>query len=98
MGMIEADTVEISGYKYEYIKVPMAKAPLLLLKGKKGFVMCGYLNLDAANKLGDCAVRVSGVSDLRTLLDSKAAGVSEEAKKLGISEGQKVSEFVQLLA
>ena len=64
----------------------------------KGFVMCGYLNLDAANKLGDCAVRVSGVSDLRTLLDSKAAGVSEEAKKLGISEGQKVSEFVQLLA
>jgi uncharacterized protein YunC (DUF1805 family) len=96
--MIEADTVEISGSKYEYVKMPMFKAPLLLLKGKKGFVMCGYLNLEAANKLGDCAVRVSGVSDLQTLLDSKAAGVSDEAKKLGISEGQKVSDFIHLLA
>ncbi len=96
--MMEADTVEISGSRYEYIKVPMTKAPLLLLKGKKGFVMCGYLNLDAANKLGDCAVRVSGVNDLKTLLESKAAGVSEEAKKLGISEGQKVSDFIHLLA
>lgn len=96
--MIEADSVEISGSEYEYIRVPMARAPFLLLKGTKGFVMCGYLNLEAANKLGDCAVRVSGVSDLQTLLDSKAAGVSEEAKKLGIIEGQKVSEFIHLLA
>ncbi len=96
--MIEADTVEISGSKYEYIRVPMSKAPLLLLKGRKGFVMCGYLNLEAANKLGDCAVRVSGVNDLKTLLDSKASGVSEEAKKLGISEGQKVSDFIHLLS
>ncbi len=96
--MIEADTVEIAGSEYEYIRVPMAKAPLLLLKGKKGFVMCGYLNLEAANKLGDCAVRVSGVNDLQTILDSKAAGVSDEAKKLGIAEGQKVSDFIHLLA
>ncbi len=96
--MIEADSVEISGSKFEYISIPMAKAPLLLLKGARGFVMCGYLNLEAANKLGDCAVRVSGVSDLKTLLDSKAAGVSEEARKLGIAEGQKVSDFIHLLA
>lgn len=98
MIMIEADSVEISGSKYQYIRVPMARAPLLLLKGGKGFVMCGYLNLEAANKLGDCAVRVSGVTDLKTLLDSKAAGVSEEAGKLGIREGQKVSDFIHLLA
>lgn len=95
--MISADSVELSGSKYEFLKMEMGKAPLLVLKGKKGFVMCGYLNMEAANKLGDCAVRVTGVSDLNTLLESKAINVSENARKLGISEGQKVSEFIHLL-
>lgn len=95
--MIEADSVEIAGSNFEFLKMGMSSAPLLVLKGKKGFVMCGYLNLEAANKLGDCAVRVTGVSDLQSLLESKAAGVSDNARKLGISEGQKVSDFIHLL-
>lgn len=95
--MIETKSVEISGSSYEYLRMEMENAPLLVLKGKKGFVMCGYLNLEAANKLGDTAVRVSGVSNLDTLLESKAVGVSEKARALGISEGQKVADFIQLL-
>ncbi|MFH1775025.1 MAG: DUF1805 domain-containing protein [Methanobacteriota archaeon] len=33
-----------------------------MIKAEKGFVMCGYLNISAANALGDAAVRVTGVS------------------------------------
>ncbi len=95
--MITSENVVISGSNYEYLRMDMGSAPLVILKGKKGFVMCGYLNLEAANKLGDCAVRVTGVKDLETVLDSNAAGVSDGARKLGISEGQKVSEFIHLL-
>lgn len=95
--MIDVDRVEISGSEFEYLRMDMGTAPLVILKGKKGFVMCGYLNMDAANKLGDCAVRVTGVKDLDTLLESKAIGVSENAARLGISEGQKVTEFLHLL-
>ncbi len=95
--MITSEQVKISGLTYEYLRMDMGSAPLVIVKGKKGFVMCGYLNLEAANKLGDCAVRVTGVKDLDSVLNSSAMGVSEEAKKLGIAEGQKVSEFIHLL-
>jgi len=96
--MIEIDTVEIAGKTFEFMRMPMTNAPLLVLKGKKGFVMCGYLNLEAAQKLGDAAVRVTGVSDLETMLNSKAAGVTKRASELGISEGQKISDIISLLA
>ena len=95
--MITTENVDISGSDYEYLRMDMGTAPLVILKGKKGFVMCGYLNLEAANKLGDCAVRVTGVKDLETILNSSATGVSEAARKLGINEGQKVSDFIHLL-
>ena len=78
--------------------MPMGKAPLLVLKGKRGFVMCGYLNLEASEKLGDAAVRVTGVSDLDTMLNSRVAGVTQRASELGITEGQKVSDIISLLA
>ncbi len=96
--MIQAESVEIGGKSFEFMRMAMGTAPLLVLKGSKGFVMCGYLNLEAANKLGDVAVRVTGVSDLRSLTESKVAGVSEKASAMGIREGQKVSEILGLLA
>lgn len=95
--MIKSGDVRISGSDYEYLRMDMGEAPLVILKGKRGYVMCGYLNLEAADKLGDIAVRVTGVNDFESVLVSTAVGVSAEARKLGISEGQKVSDFIQLL-
>lgn len=95
--MIEVNEVELSGKLYKYVRVDMNKAPLVLLKGSKGYVMCGYLNLEAAEKLGDAAVRVTGVNDLNSVLESNAAGVTGQARNLGISEGQKVRDFIHLL-
>lgn len=95
--MIKSDDVSISGSNYEYLRMDMGAAPLVVLKGKKGYVMCGYLNLESANKLGDIAVRVTGVNNLESVLGSTAVGVSEGARELGISEGQKVSDFIHLL-
>jgi uncharacterized protein YunC (DUF1805 family) len=34
------------------LKLDVERAPLLVIRAKKGFVMCGYLNMDIANKLG----------------------------------------------
>lgn len=50
------------------------------------------LKLDVANKLGDVAVRVTGVNSFEDILNAKAAGVSEEAKKLGITIGMSAKE------
>ncbi len=69
------------------LKMDMEHAPLLVIRAGCGFVMCGYLNMDIANKLGDVAVRVTGVRSFEDVLNAKAVDVSEAAKKLGISVG-----------
>jgi len=70
----------------------MEHAPLLVIRAAKGFVMCGYLNIEVANKLGDVAVRVTGVKSFEDMLNAKAVDVSEAAKKLGITIGMPARE------
>ncbi len=74
------------------LKMDMEHAPLLVIRAKKGFVMCGYLNMDVANRLGDVAVRVTGVKTFEDVLNAKAAEVSEAAGSLGISVGMLAKE------
>ena len=74
------------------LKMDMEHAPLLVIRARKGFVMCGYLNMDVANKLGDVAVRVTGVKSFEDVLNAKAVDVSEAAKKLGIITGMPARE------
>lgn len=95
--MFRFETVNIGDKEFEFFSYTAGNAPLLILKGKKGYVMCGYLNLEAAEKLGDTAVRASGVKDLETLLNASVAGATGKAKLLGIKEGQKISEIISKL-
>ncbi len=74
------------------LKMDMEHAPLLVIRAAKGFVMCGYLNMDVANKLGDAAVMVTGVKSFEDVLNAKAVDVSEAAKKLGIIIGMPAKE------
>ena len=74
------------------LKFDMEHAPLLVIRAEKGFVMCGYLNMDIANKLGDVAVRVTGVNSFEDVLNTKAVDVSESAKDIGITVGMKAKE------
>jgi len=69
------------------LKMDMENAPLLVIRAGCGFVMCGYLNMDIANKLGDVAVRVTGVRSFEDVLNAKAVDVSLAAKSLGITIG-----------
>jgi len=74
------------------LKMDMEHASLLVIRAGCGFVMCGYLNMDIANKLGDVAVRVTGVRSFEDVLNAKAVDVSEEAKKRGIMVGMAAKE------
>lgn len=77
------------------LKLDMEHAPLLVIRAAKGFVMCGYLNVEVANKLGDAAVRVTGVRTFEDVLNAKAVDVSEAAKKLGITIGMPAREALE---
>jgi uncharacterized protein YunC (DUF1805 family) len=76
------------------LKLDMEHAPLLILSARKGFVMCGYLNMDVANKLGDVAVKVTGVKSFEDVLNAKAVDVSEAAKNIGITIGMQARDAI----
>jgi Uncharacterized conserved protein len=85
--MIEIDTININGREYETLKVDIDPAPLILVRGKKGFLMCGYLNMEAADKLGAVAVSTSGVKTVDDILNKPVTKISMKARELGVKEG-----------
>jgi uncharacterized protein YunC (DUF1805 family) len=90
--LIGLDKGEATGFLIE-----LGTAPLILIKAKKGYVMCGYLNMSAANKLGDIAGRVTGVKNFEDVLNADVVEVSDNAKKIGLKEGIKAREFLNAL-
>ena len=71
---------------------------LIILKGSRGYLICGYLNMNTANRFKDVAVKVTGVSSIEDCLKTKVVGCSREAKKLGIRKGQAVKEALKIIA
>lgn len=89
---IKLEDGEVDGYSLN-----IGNAPLLIMKAKRGYIMCGYLNMDAANKLGDIAGRVTGVKDFDDVLNADIIEISENAKKMGLKKGVKGKEFLNKL-
>jgi uncharacterized protein YunC (DUF1805 family) len=63
--------------------------PLILVIAEKGFIMCGFLNVNAAEKLGIAAVMVSGVKSFDDVLNAQVKAVTSKAKNLGVDIGIK---------
>ena len=70
----------------------------ILLKGRNGYVMCGYLNLKTAEKFKDVAIKIVGVSTIEEALKAKVHSCTSQAKRLGISKGQPVKETLKIIA
>ncbi len=83
----------IIGFEIDLPNAP----PLIVVRGRRGFIMCGYLDLGVADKLGLVAVRVSGVSSVEDMLDKEVSGVSSKARELGIKVGDKVKDIIDLV-
>lgn len=78
--------------------IRLAAKNLILLRGSKGYLMCGYLNLKAAQKFGDAAIKITGVSSIEEALRAKVHSLTSAAKKLGIHKGQPVKEALSIIA
>jgi uncharacterized protein YunC (DUF1805 family) len=84
------------GYVTGY-QIDLGKAPLLIIQAQKGYLMCGYLNMNTANKLGDIAGKVTGVKSFQEVLQTTVVEVSENAKKKGLVQGMNAQEFLKKL-
>lgn len=84
--MITRD-ITINNKVIQGVEIPLSNTSLILAAAPKGYVMCGYLNLDAAEIFGDCAAIVKGIKNLDDLLTGKVVAVTSAASKAGIEVG-----------
>ena len=94
------ETVSIGDSTAEGIIVPElageGHASLIVIRCRRGFLMCGYLSLEKAEQLGDAAVRVAG-SSFDEVLTNKITGMTPAAEALGITPGMSGREAAGIL-
>lgn len=89
--MFEIDKIEVNGASFLGLKAEMPELPpLLLIVGGKGFVMCGYLNIEVAERLGAAAAIVSGVNSFEDVLNAEIRAATSKARALGLRPGKVV--------
>jgi len=94
--MISIVPVKIDGKACQGLKVDLPESPpLLLVVAEKGFVMCGFLNIESAEKLGVAAAVVSGVRSFEDVLEAQVKAMTSKAKGLGVEAGMKGSEALK---
>ncbi len=71
--------------------------PLLVVKGRRGILACGYINVETCNKTGEACAVVTGVKTHENMLESEIKAVSFEAEKLGVRVGMKGMEALEIL-
>lgn len=87
------------GKKYiQALSMNLSGRNLVLLRGSKGYIMCGYLNLKAADKFKDIAIRITGINTIEEALEAKVHSCSRAALKIGIYKGQPVKEALRVIA
>ena len=96
--MFEIEKIEIEGKTFHAMKSTLPDAPpLLLIKGAKGYIMCGYLNIEAAEKFGSAAAIVTGVKTFEDALNATIKASTTKAKELGLEPGKIVKEVLSKL-
>lgn len=94
--MISIMPVKVNGKSCQGLRVDLPESPpLLLIIAERGFVMCGFLNIEAAEKLDVAAAVVSGVKSCEDVLNAQVKAATSKAKSLGVEAGMKGSEALK---
>jgi len=96
--MIHTTPLRINDKTVTGLKVDLPDSPpLVLIIGQTGFIMCGFLNMEAAEKLNVAAATVSGVRNFDDVLEAEVKAVTSKAERKGIKVGMKGRDAVKLL-
>lgn len=91
------EDISFEGKTYKAFSCKMGNIPLIIVKAKKGYIACSYIDKNTAEKVGDIAAFVSGVSDIDSLLKAKVRDVTSWAGDIGIREGMSVKKALELM-
>lgn len=98
--MIQTEILKVNGKDVQTVCIAAPGGEghpnMLVITAAKGYIMCGYLNLDLATAVNDAACVISGSSP-QELLANPVKAVSPEAEKLGIRVGMSGAEACDIL-
>ena len=89
------DTVTINGQTLEAVAFSTEHSVVLMIRGKKGLLGCGYLSVATADKIGDAVAIVSGVKNYDDMLKAEVKAVSAAAAALGVAAGMTGKEALE---
>ncbi|MFB0567296.1 MAG: YunC family protein [Candidatus Bathyarchaeia archaeon] len=96
--MIEVSPLRIGEKTAIGLRVELPDSPpLLMIIGQTGFVGCGFINIDAAEKLNVAVATVTCVKSFEDVLNAIVKAVTSKAQTEGVRVGMKGKEAVKLL-
>ncbi|MCD6549449.1 DUF1805 domain-containing protein [Candidatus Micrarchaeota archaeon] len=90
-------TVKFDEKTYKALKLHFGNIPLLIVKTRRGYVASTYIDVSAAEKLGDVACFVSNVKDFSDLHNAKIKHVTSWAEDLGLRPGMTLKKALEIL-
>ena len=90
--------MNIDGKEFKAHAIATTNTNILIITSRKGFLACGYIKAEVANKVGDVCAIVTGVKTPDDMLVANVIAVSEAAAELGITEGMTGKEALLLMA
>jgi len=80
------------------VKVDLPESPpLVLVVADRGFVMCGLLNIEVAERLGAAAALVTGVKTFEDVLNAEVKAATTKAREIGVQPGMRGAEALMLM-
>lgn len=95
--MLQHRKIRIGKKSIEAVVFKLASKNLIVIKGREGYIMCGYLDLKAAEKFKDLAVKITGVSTIADALKARVYSATSRARRLGIYRGQPIKEVLRII-
>ena len=81
------ETIILDGTPFDGYAIPSGNTFILVIKAKSGFLGCGYISLETAERVGDAVAIVSGVKNFNDMLNAPVKSVSSAAAKLDVAPG-----------
>ena len=86
------------GNKYiQALSLRLLDKNLIVLRGSKGYVMCGYLDMKVAERFSDVAVTVVNVATIAQAINARVHVCTSSARRLGIHKGQPIKEVLRII-
>jgi len=96
--MIIHKKIRVGAKEIDALCMRLVRKNLIVLRGARGYIMCGYLDLRAAEKIRDVAAKITGVSTIKGALQTTVTACTASARRLGIHKGQAVRDVLAVIA